>query len=159
MGENSGNGNGVCRYVRARQHTFWTIFGLKQPLCRSPFFRLRVQLRARKMAVRRPGESDGFRLICCTCYQASRTFWEFGIVALALLCGLTRGYKCVGKNEMVWVNNTGNAPLPSFFSFPFSGSEFQLFSTQSSQNLVENGPKMIQDVYWFPEWPLSQIHW
>ena len=141
-------------------------FGLKRPLCTSPFFRLRVQLRARKMAVRRPGESDGFRLICCTCYQASRTFWEFGIVALALLCGLTRGYKCVGKNEMVWVNNTQLCPSPFLLfsalidgSFPFSGSEFQLFSTQSSQNLVENGPKMIQDVYWFPEWPLSQIHW
>ena len=86
------------------------------------------------MAVRRPGESDGFRLICCTRYQADITtagILTVHIVALAVLCRLTRGYKCVGKNEMVWVNDTAMPlSLPPFsfasiiatrFIFLFSG--------------------------------------
>ena len=35
---------------------------------------------------------------------------------------------------------------------------FQLFPTERSQILVENGPKMNQDVYWVHAWSLGQIH-
>ena len=44
-----------------------------------PVQRLRVQLRARQVALQRPGESDGFRLVCCTSNQDERTGWEVGL--------------------------------------------------------------------------------
>ena len=55
-----------------------------------PVERLRVQLRARQVALQRPGESDGFRLVCCTSDQDGKTGAELRSAPL-LLCTPARG--------------------------------------------------------------------
>ena len=75
--------------------------------------------------------------------------FESSNLAPALLCQLTRGYKCVGKNEMVWVNNTAmplSPPFPPLLLLLqprfFSVSELLLSSSKvfcgNSHKLLEN---------------------